>query len=399
MSDVQNLPRNAVATTQDERARLMKAARRIVVKLGTSTVTDAQGEVCRERVEPLVESIARLMKSGRQVILVSSGAVGLGRALLDLHASRMADVATKQACAAVGQSLLMNAYKELFGKYDVKVAQVLLTESDFAVWRRYSNLHHTIDRLLQFGVLPIINENDTISTAELQAITAGGRKAAFSDNDRLAALVMSGLGADALALMTNVDGLLSKSPSAADAGGWAEAIPLVKEISPELLKLAGGASGSGRGGMTTKLEAADIAMRCGGIAVIANGSIPGVLDRVFAGESVGTVFLPRERMRGKRRWIAFAADVQGRVMVDAGAKAVLSQGKASLLMSGIVKIESRFAAKDVVSIVDRQGREFARGIAACSSEEADEKRDGKKSGGASGASLTVVRRDNIVLME
>src|SRR5689334_15781279 len=372
------------ANVNDQRARLLQGARRIVVKLGTSTVTDAEGGVCRERVEPIVASIARLMQAGRQVILVSSGAVGLGRALLELHASRMADVVTKQACAAVGQSLLMNAYKELFGKYDVKVAQVLLTESDFAIWRRYSNLQHTIDRLLQFGVLPIVNENDTISTAELQAIAAGGRKAAFSDNDRLAALVMSGLEADALALMTNVDGLLSKPPSEADSDG-AETISSVSEISPELLKLAGGASGGGRGGMTTKLEAADIAMRCGGTAVIANGRIPGVLDRVFAGEPVGTVFLPRERMRGKRRWIAFAADVQGRVMVDAGAKAVLSEGKASLLISGIVKVESRFAAKDVVSIVDRQGHEFARGIAACGSEEAEEalrnKRAPDKSGG------------------
>lgn len=383
---------------QDDRTRLLRGARRIVVKLGTSTVTDKKGGVCRERVEPLAASVARLMQAGRQVILVSSGAVGLGRALLGLHSSRTADVVTKQACAAVGQSLLMNAYKDIFSAYGVKVAQVLLTESDFAVWRRYSNLQHTIDRLLQFGVLPIINENDTVSTAELQAIAAGGRRAAFSDNDRLAALVMSGLEADALALMTNVDGLLSRAPSAADASspdGSSEAIALVSEITPELRKLAGGASGGGRGGMTTKLEAADIAMRCGGTAVIANGRIPGILDRVFAGESAGTTFLPRERMKGKRRWIAFAADVQGRLMVDAGARSVLAGAKASLLLSGIVKIESRFAAKDVVSIVDRQGREFARGIAACSSEEAEAALSQKK---ASGKALIVVRRDNIVLL-
>lgn len=378
------------------RARLLQGARRIVIKLGTATVTDAGGGVCRQRVEPLSASIARLMDSGHQVILVSSGAVGLGRALLGLHSSRTADVVTKQACAAVGQSLLMNAYKEMFSAYGVNVAQVLLTESDFAIWRRYSNLRHTIDRLLQFGVLPIINENDTVSTAELQAIAAGGRKAAFSDNDRLAALVMSGLEADALAVMTNVDGLLSRNPE--DGEGKGETIPLITEVTPELRKLAGGATGGGRGGMTTKIEAAEIAMRCGGVAVIANGRIPGVLDRIFAGEPAGTTFLPRERMKGKRRWIAFAADVQGRLMADAGAMSVLSEGKASLLISGIVKIESRFAARDVVSIADRHGNEFARGIAACSSEEAEAALAQKKSGGKTAGSLVVVRRDNIVLM-
>jgi glutamate 5-kinase len=384
-------------TLTEQRARRLQSARRIVVKLGTSTVTDSEGGVCRQRVEPLAASIARLMKSGRQVILVSSGAVGLGRALLGLHSSRTADVVTKQACAAIGQSLLMNAYKEIFSGYDVKVAQILLTESDFAVWRRYSNLQHTIDRLLQFGVLPIINENDTVSTAELQAIAAGGRKAAFSDNDRLAALVMSGLEADALVLMTNVDGLLRKGPSGAAASST-DVISLVTDITPDLRKLAGGASGGGRGGMATKLEAADIAMRCGGTAVIANGQTPDILDKVFAGESPGTTFLPRERMKGKRRWIAFAADVQGRLMVDAGARDVLSEGKASLLITGVVKIESRFAAKDVVSIVDRHGTEFARGIAACSSEDVEAALPHRKTTGKAGPSLTVIRRDNIVLL-
>ncbi|MSO19339.1 MAG: glutamate 5-kinase [Acidobacteria bacterium] len=386
----------------DERARLLKGARRIVVKLGTSTVTDREGGMCRERVEPIAQSISTLMKSGRQVILVSSGAVGLGRAWLGLRSSRKLDVVTKQACAAVGQSLLMNAYKEMFGAFGVKVAQVLLTESDFAVWRRYSNLCHTIDKLLQFGVLPIINENDTVSTAELQAIAAGGRTAAFSDNDRLAALVMSGLEADALALLTNVDGLLSKMPSRGAGhknAAPAEVISLVVEITPELRKLAAGPSGGGRGGMTSKLEAADIAMRCGGTAVIADGRMPGVLDRVFKGEAVGTAFLPRKKMKGKHRWIAFAADVQGCVMVSAAAKAALNEGQTSLLISGVVRIESRFAAKDVISIVDRQGHEFARGIATCASDEAEGSLGGKKGwAGKGGGSLIVVRRDNIVLM-
>ncbi|HWP83867.1 MAG TPA: glutamate 5-kinase [Terriglobia bacterium] len=384
------------AQLQSERARRLRGASKIVIKVGTAVVTGPEGELCAERVRPLVRSIAGMMKSGRRLVLVSSGAVGLGRAWLGLHPSRLGDLVTKQACAAVGQSLLMEAYKRLFGEWSVKVAQVLLTEDDFTVWRRYSNLRHTIERLLQFGALPIINENDTVSTSELAPIGARGREPVFSDNDRLAALVMSGLEADTLVVLTNVDGLLRRPPASSGkrAGAAAETIPIVAEITPELQRLAAGPSPSGRGGMLTKLEAARIAMQCGGTAVIANGSVPHVLDRIFAGEPVGTAFLPSQRMRGKRRWIAFAAEVQGRVVVDSGAQRALTEGKASLLTSGVVRVESHFAPKDVVSIVNGAGQEFARGIAACASHEV-EAALGKR--GAS--SRIVVRRDNIVLMQ
>jgi glutamate 5-kinase len=387
-----------------ERERLLKAARRLVIKLGTSTVTGAEGELCRERVEPIVRSIAALMKAGRPVVLVSSGAVGLGRGWLGLHRSRLDDLVTKQACAAVGQSLLMDAYKNLFAKWDVKIAQVLLTEEDFTNWRRYSNLQHTMEKLIGFGVLPIVNENDTVSTAELESVTTGSRTPAFSDNDRLAALVMSGLEADALVLLSNVDGLLraesDKSIGASKNGGAAKVISLVNEITPDLKGLATGVSAGGRGGMRTKLEAAEIAMNCGGTAVIANGNLPDTLDRIFAGEPVGTAFLPAKRMKGKRRWIAYAADVRGRVVVDAGAHRAITQGKASLLASGIVRVENRFASMDVVSIVDSDGIEFARGIANCASDEA-EKFSGKQTsrGGEASSSPVLVTRDNIVLLQ
>jgi glutamate 5-kinase len=378
-----------------EREKL-RAARRLVIKVGTATVTGAEGELCLERVEPIVRSIAELMKAGRQVVLVSSGAVGLGRGWLGLHRSRLDDLVTKQACAAVGQSLLMDAYKNLFSKWDVKIAQVLLTEEDFTNWRRYSNLHQTMERLIGFGVLPIVNENDTVSTAELESVAAGPRTAAFSDNDRLAALVMSGLEADALVLLTNVDGLLRQE----SGNGSAEVISLVEEMTPELKALGAGPSASGRGGMKTKLEAAEIAMNCGGTAVIANGNSPDTLDRIFAGEKVGTAFLPARRMRGKRRWIAYAADVRGRVVVDAGAHRAITQGKASLLASGIVRVENHFAPMDVVSIVDSEGREFARGIANCASEEAVKNSGKKGSRGRDAApSPVLVTRDNIVLLQ
>jgi glutamate 5-kinase len=394
------MPQQELTLEQERRTRL-RAARRIVIKLGTTTVTGPEGNLCVERVSPIVRSVGALMNAGRQVVLVSSGAVGLGRAWLDLHQARLRDVVTKQACAAVGQSLLMHAYKTLFSEWDVKVAQVLLTEEDFTVWRRYSNLQHTIEKLLQFGVVPIINENDTVSTAELAAI-AGARTAAFSDNDRLAALVMSGLEADALVLLTNVDGLMRKrrAERRAEHDG-AEIIPLVNEITPELRALASGPSGSGRGGMITKIEAAEIAMSCGGTAVIANGQVPDILDRIFNGEPLGTAFLSLNRMKGKRRWIAFAAEVQGRIIVDAGAQRAVAENKASLLSSGVVRIESHFEPKDVVSIVSRDGHEFARGIAACSSRDAEQavgasEKAGKSRAGA--ASRVLVSRDNIILL-
>lgn len=383
----------------------LRVARRAVIKLGTSIVTGEDGEFCAERVAPIVRSIAALVKDGRQIVLVSSGAVGLGRGWLGLHRSRLEDLVTKQACAAVGQSLLMDAYKDLFSAWDVKIAQVLLTEEDFTNWRRYSNLRRTMEKLIGFGVLPIVNENDTVSTAELESV-AESRSAAFSDNDRLAALVMSGLEADALVLLTNVNGLLRQESegraSREGDGAGPEIISTVEEITPEIKALAAGRSAGGRGGMRTKLEAAEIAMNCGGTAVIANGQDSNPLDRIFAGEVIGTTFLPSKRMRGKRRWIAYAADVRGRVVVDAGARRAIAQGKASLLASGIVRVDSHFAPLDVVSIVDSEGREFARGIANCASDEAVRFSGGKSpqdAGGKAARSPVLVTRDNIVLLE
>ncbi len=390
---------------ESERQKRLKSARRIVIKVGTSTVTGAQGEICAERVQPIADSIAQLIKDGRQVVLVSSGAVGLGRGWLGLHPSRLHDMVTMQACAAVGQSLLMDAYRDLFSASGVKIAQVLLTEDDFTNWHRYSNLRRTMEKLLGFGVLPIVNENDTVSTAELEQVTRESRPPVFSDNDRLAALVMSGLEADALVLLTNVDGLLR--PVANENGHRGktaeqfEVISLVEEITPELKALASGPSPSGRGGMRTKLEAAEIAMNCGGTAVIANGQARDTIGRIFDGDEIGTAFLPTKRMRGKRRWIAYAADVRGRVVVDAGAHRAITQGKASLLASGIMRVESHFAPMDVVSIVDAEGREFARGIANCASAEAEQAsgRKRREAGRSSTPSPVLVTRDNIVLME
>ena len=386
---------------ENERQRRLRAAQRVVIKVGTSIVTGTQGEVCVAHMEPLVKSIATVKKAGRQIVLVSSGAVGLGAGRLGLHQSRLRDVVVRQACAAVGQSLLMQAYEKLFSSHDVPIAQVLLTEDDFTEWRRYTNLRRTMEKLLKLGVLPIINENDTVSTAELEYVASGSERA-FGDNDRLAALVMSRLESDALVLLTNVDGLLQRDPKTKHGALHepSRLVPLVVEIDDELKASAAGPSTGGRGGMSTKLEAAQIAMQAGGVAVIANGKNAEILDQIFAGEQAGTTFMSTSRMPAKRRWITYAAGVRGRVIVNEGAREAIMGGKASLLSSGVVRVEQQFEPQDVVSIADSEGREFARGIINCASEEAASL--AVKAGATSLAgekARVLVTRDNMVLSE
>jgi glutamate 5-kinase len=291
----------------------------------------------------------------------------------------------------------------MFSAWNIKVAQLLLTGEDFSNWGRYTKLRRTIEKLLTLRVLPIVNENDTVSTAEIESLDGENRTAAFSDNDRLAALVMSGLDGDVLILLTNVDGFLQKRPAGSGENSELQTVPLIAKVTPELKGLASGPAAGGRGGMLTKLEAGEIAMNCGRIAVIANGTKPDILERIFAGEPVGTAFVQAQRIRGKRRWIAYAAGVRGRVTVDAGARRAITQGKASLLTSGVERVDGTFSPMDVVSIVDNSGQEIARGIVTCASNKAEEmvKRKNAASGKTRQASSPhiLVRRDNIVLLE
>jgi glutamate 5-kinase len=381
---------------EEKRTKSLQAARRVVIKLGTSVVTNKQGELNLEHLEPIVRDISILSRTGRQIVLVSSGAVGLGAGHLGLATERKNDVVMKQACAAVGQNLLMAAYERLFRTHQLKIAQVLLTEDDFINWSRYQNLRRTMERLLKLGVLPIINENDTVSTAELKGSSANGHRV-FSDNDRLAALVMSKLGADLLVLLTDVEGLLSSGPRA-NNGIAPAVIPLVTEITPELSTLAGGPTRQGRGGMAAKLEAAKIAMQVG-TAIIASGRQPNVLARIFDGERIGTLFDSSTRLRGKKRWIAFATNVSGQLVVNHGAREAVLRGKASLLASGVVHVLNEFAAHDVVQVVDEEGNEFARGIVNFDSREAlrliasaDKKRQRARD-------CVLITRDNLVVNE
>jgi glutamate 5-kinase len=373
--------------------RDLKNARRIVVKLGSNLFFDANGDLALERISSLIEDLAESRLSGLQIITVSSGAVALGANALKMK-PQSALLAQKQAFAAVGQSRLMNIYEQGFKKFGLTPAQVLLTEEDFSNRKRYLNLRNTLLTLLDMGVIPIINENDTVATSELEVTD---RNASFSDNDKLSALVMSKLEAQLLILLSDVDGLYTDNPH---DNPDAVRIPLVDDITPDIAALAGRKSSRGRGGMATKLQAAEIAMNSGGMAVIANGTTPGILRRILAGESEGTLFAGKsEALSGKRRWIAFASSVAGRVHINAGAMAAITRKNASLLFPGITQIENEFEPGDVVAIVNPDGTEIARGIANYSSADAT-KLMGKQSADIERLASTrnydaFVTRDNI----
>ncbi len=266
--------------------------RRIVLKLGTNVVIRPDGHLALGLICSLVESIAALQQRGHEILVVSSGAVGLGMERLGL-ASRPRELAEVQACAAVGQSRLMALYEDAFDRLGCRIAQVLLTEDDFRSPHRYGNLRHTLQALLALGVIPIVNENDTVSTQELDrpAESAAGERI-FGDNDKLSALLSTHIEADLLVLLSDVDGLFDRHP----ATPGAQVIPVVEAITPAVLAHAQGGNGRGRGGMRSKLEAARMATAAGQTAVIANGRTPDVLERVLAGlagssQPLGTTFV------------------------------------------------------------------------------------------------------------
>ena len=279
-----------IQSAANVRAReAVSRARRIVIKVGTNVVMRDDGRLALSQLYGIAESIARLRQQGRDLLMVSSGAVGLGMEHIGL-AQRPTELSRIQACAAIGQSRLMAIYDDAFDKLGCRTAQVLLTEDDFRDPQRYSNLRSTLASLLEMGVIPVINENDTVSTAELDHPTdSPERERVFGDNDKLSALVMTHVGADLLLLLSDVDGLYNGDPSSENAELLSE-VPIIGE---QILKLAQGKNGRGRGGMASKLEAARIASEAGRLAVIANGRLPNVIERVCNGEVIGTLFLPR----------------------------------------------------------------------------------------------------------
>ena len=332
------------------RRELLKQVSRMVVKLGTGVLTDTRKQPDLAQMEQLVAQVAAQRRAGMEVAIVTSGAVGAGMGVLG-YAKRPTALAALQACAAVGQSRLMATYEKLFEQFGLHAAQVLLTHEDLEHHDRHLNARHTLIALLEReNVVPVINENDAVSVTELK----------FGDNDQLSALVASLLPADLLVILTTVDGVME------DYGKpGARILPMVQNISHAVENLAGGTeSATAVGGMTSKIQAAKIVIRSGIPLVIASGRKKDVLAQILAGKEEGTIFVPRrDKLKGRKRWIAFFHRPTGSLFVDAGARKALREGGKSLLPPGIARCEGRFAAGDIVRICDMDGTEFARGIA------------------------------------
>ncbi|MCR5265792.1 MAG: glutamate 5-kinase [Cyanobacteria bacterium RUI128] len=331
--------------------------KRIVVKLGTNVLRNENGEVALSRIYSYIESICRLVKSGKEVVLVTSGAVGLGKKKLGLKDTDA--VAVKQACAAIGQGNLMSLYEEGFDTYGVVTGQILLTQDDFSQRKKYLSLRTILNKLLEMGTVPIINQNDTVTVIEGLDDTLEQVQMCFTDNDKLSALVSSALDADLLLILSDVDGLYNFNPK---ENPDAQIITELTGVSKEVMAMGTDASEGGRGGMRTKLEAARIVTRGGGRVLIANGKIPYIIDKLFDFEELGTTFLPGEDLAEKKRWIGYSTNITGRVIVNEGAKKAMLEKDSSLLPIGVVRIDNDFKKGEVVSICGENDTEFARGI-------------------------------------
>lgn len=333
-------------------------ADRIVIKIGSQLLVDPEtGQVHRRWLETLADDIAALRSKGKEVTIVSSGAIAIGRRHLGLSSGKLM-LPEQQAAAATGMVRLTHAYQEVLGKHDLTVAQVLLTLDDSENRRRYINARNTLTELLRLGAVPLINENDTVATDEIR----------FGDNDRLAARVAAMISADLLIMLSDIDGLYTANPQVDPA---AEFVPEVKgQITPDVEAMAGvQLSGDSKGGMVTKIAAARIALGAGTTAMITLGKLNNPLKRISEGGKC-TVFIPDANPRTARKeWIAGSLKPAGKLHVDAGALKALKSGK-SLLPAGVKKIEGAFERGDAVAVIDPDGREVARGLVAYHEDEA-----------------------------
>jgi glutamate 5-kinase len=363
---------------------VVSAGDRVVVKIGTASLVGRDGAPDDSRLEALSEGIAKAQREGVQVVLVSSGAIAAGLGPLELG-SRPSDIPSLQAAAAVGQGFLQGRYAQLFERHGLVSAQLLLTRYDFMHRQQYLNARNTLDRLLALGAIPIVNENDTVAVDEIR----------FGDNDRLAALVANLARAKLLVLLTDAKGLHAEDPR---RNPDAPVLDEVDRITPELERIAGGrGSDLATGGMASKISAAWVATFSGVGVVVADAREPDVIARCLAGESVGTHFLPHpQRASAHRLWIAFAQPPKGAVVVDAGARRAVVEGKKSLLPVGVIRVEGRFEARDTVDVVDEDGSVFARGLVRYASHELDEAR-GRSTVELAGRE--VIHRDQLIVLE
>jgi len=326
----------------------------IVVKVGTSGITTSEGKLDQEEMQRLTNQIAAAHKQDNKIVLVTSGAVAAGIAELGI-ASKPNDIVFQQAAAATGQSVLMAKYRELFKKHGLKVAQILLTAEDLSNRVSYVHTCNVLEMLLKTGVVPIINENDVTSVDELTPLTEGYR-VNFSDNDILSVLVANAVRANLVVILSDVDGLYTTDPQKPEA----TLIKTVENITSELKNALNGKSKWGRGGIQSKVRAAEIATTCGIPVVVANSRRENVLMDILAGKDVGTYFKAQKRMPAVKRWIAYGASVKGQIHVNEGAKKAILEGS-SLLSVGVSKVIGHFNEGDVVSVVDENNVEFAKG--------------------------------------
>jgi glutamate 5-kinase len=334
-------------------------ARRIVIKVGSSILT-RDGKLRHRVFGEIARQVAELAGAGREVVVVSSGAIAIGsRRLGWKHPGR--SIPEKQAAAAVGQIGLIEIYQRRFARLGRQVAQVLVTRDGLEAREHFLNARHTLVKLLELGVVPIVNENDTVATEEIR----------FGDNDNLSATVVNLVAADLLVILTDVDGLWRTPPQAgARRAASPEIFDVIESVTPEVERAAQGASSAfGRGGMITKLEAAQAAARGGASTVLCNGLAKDVLLKVAAGEPVGTLFLAGQRLASRKHWLAFTMRTRGELVVDDGAAAAVVQRGKSLLPAGVQEVRGKFGIGDPVAVVDARGAVLARGLVAYSSDE------------------------------
>lgn len=343
------------------RQEVTATAEKIVVKVGTRVLTDAQGKLDLQRMNALANQLVAIADSGRQVVLVSSGAVGAGMNRLSME-TRPTDVATLQAIAAVGQTDLMQTYQKLFQEQGRLAAQVLLTANELDDRVSYLNVRNTLLELLELQAIPIVNENDTVSVDELQTT--------FGDNDQLAGLVTNLMGAQLLIILSDVDGLFTGNPE----DDTSELVPTVTSLDETIAGYVQESSGGlGTGGMGSKLQAVRMVTSAGENAVIANGRESEVLTRILTGESLGTLFVAEGKTLSPwKRWLRFSAQTQGTIVLDKGACAAIQQEGSSLLAIGIIGHQGHFNKGDVIQLCNEAGEELARGLTNYNSDELEQ---------------------------
>lgn len=370
---------------------IIHTVHKVVIKIGTNLLADKLTGINSDRINDIATSVSYLRSLGKQVVLVSSGAIGAGIAALKLT-ERPRTIPEQQATAAIGQPLLMEAYEYAFRQHECTIAQMLLTKDDFVNRARYLNAKNTFSALFEQGVVPVINENDTVAIEEIK----------LGDNDNLSAFVANLIEAELLIILTDIDGLYSDDPS---KDNEAELIPIVEKITPQLERLAKRSKNElSTGGMITKIQAAKRCVLAGIAVIITNGKNPKIIEEIFSGNFIGTLFLPIEKKLSiRKKWIGFVSHSKGYIVVDDGARNALLKKQKSLLPSGILEVHGEFKAHDTISVKDMEGNEIAKGVTGYSSIDLT-KIKGKKSTEiekilSRKSHDEVIHRDNLVLIE